>query len=113
MQFRFLFEGAVGVILFGAVLIWGEGGMAALALLALVPVVWGVRRVTPDERELQLFYKINNWAFAFTVLALVVIYEASGLEVFDHLIGKYWMPLSIAALLIGRGAIALYLFETD
>ncbi|RMH86249.1 MAG: hypothetical protein D6681_15870 [Calditrichaeota bacterium] len=112
MMVRLLYEGAVGFVLLIAILLWGSQGMIALALLAFMPILWRILKAKPDERELQLFYQTNNWALAFAVIVMVAIYEFPDVAPFGHAIGEYWMPLCLGAILLGRGAIGVLLFQT-
>ncbi len=112
MVFRLLYEGAVGLFTFIAILLFGEKGYSVFALLALLPFIWRALKIKPDERELQLFYQTNNWALILTLLSLVAIYEFSDVSVAGHIIGNYWMPLSIAATFIARGIVGLIIFKT-
>ncbi|RMF56256.1 MAG: hypothetical protein D6748_13910 [Calditrichaeota bacterium] len=111
MLFRLMYEGAVGLITFIAVLLFGEPGFAAFALLALLPFIWRIKKINPDERELQLFYQTNNWALAFVIVALFILYKLSGVHIGEVTIGDYWFPLSVASVLIARGFIALLIFR--
>lgn len=112
MLFRLFFEGAVGAVTLIAIVLFGERGFAAIALLALLPVIWRIRKTKPDERELQLFYQTNNWALGFTILAMLAIYELSHTAIGGNTtIGELWFPLSVSAILLGKGIAALFIFR--
>lgn len=112
MLFRLIYEGAVGAITLIAMLLFGEAGFAAFALLALLPVIWRVKKFPkPDERELQLFYQTNNWTLIFTIFVMLLIYEYPNVAIGGVIVGELWFPLSIAAMLLGRGIVGLVLFH--
>ncbi len=111
MLFRLMYEGAVGVITLAAISIFGEKGFAAFALLALLPVIWRVVKIKPDERELQLFYQTNSWALFVTILAMFAIYKHPEIIIGGMAVGDMWFLFSVLAMLVGRGLVGLLIFR--
>ncbi len=111
MILRFSYEMLVGLATLIAILLFGEKGFALFALLALLPIIMRTIKVKPDERELQLFYRSGNATLALTILSIFLIYQVSGWTVNGHVIGDYWMPLSISAVLFSRGLVGLLYFK--
>jgi hypothetical protein len=107
MILRFSYELAVGVITILSVIIFGEKGQAAFALLALLPVILRIIKFKPDERELALFYKSGNLTVVLLVAALFGL-SFFGLEEFFM---KNWMFISASALLISHGLSGLIVFK--
>ena len=91
MNKRFTYELIVGIIGLIAVFIFGNAGLAALALLTAHPFI-GKKKV--DERESQLFNKVGNITGAITLLACIIIYFASDIIVNGYQIGEYWLILA-------------------
>lgn len=111
MIIRFGFEFAVGLICFISVLILGTLGWSTFALFAFFPLV--VRKSSPngpDERELELFYKVGNFALILIIAAIILIYFASDISVNGNLVGENWHFLSISAVLLLHGLSGLLVF---
>jgi len=108
MNKRFAYELVVGIIGLIAVLLFGEKGLVAFALLIAHPFI-GKKKA--DEREWQLFYKIGNYTAGASVVAAVIIYELSDVIVNGILIGKNWLGLLVAAVLIAHGISGLLILK--
>jgi hypothetical protein len=108
MKTRFMFELFVGIILLVAVILFGEKGFAAFALLAAQPFI-GKKKA--DERESQLFNQVGNYTAGATLLACVVIYYFSDFVINGRQIGQTWLGLVVAAFLVAHGASGLIIFR--
>ncbi len=103
MKFRYYFEAIVGTFCFIAILIFGAVGGVSLSLLAFLPVIMWKKKVMPDERELQLFYKTGNLTWGLQFVVLTIIYFCESLNVNGHLIASSWLTLAIAAIIMIHG----------
>jgi hypothetical protein len=110
MKKRFTYELIVGIIWMAAVLLLGEKGMIAMALLALQPFI-GKKKA--DEREKQLFYKVGNFTAGIMLVICVIVFECSDLVVNGHQIGKNWLLFVGAAFVISHGVAGLYIFNKE
>jgi len=108
MKKRFTYELIIGIIGLIAVFLFGNAGMASLALIAVLPF-FGKKKV--DERESQLFNKVGNVTAAVMLLALVSIYLASGIDVNGYQIGELWLALAVIFFLIAHGVTGLIIFN--
>ena len=111
MNKRFILELTVGIILLISVLMFGQKGMAAIALLAIHPFIKNKNKA--DEREVQLFNKIGNFTAAATLLAGIVIYYFSDVEVNTWTIGENWLFYLLSAFLISHGVSGLIVFNRE
>ena len=112
MRFRFWFEGLIGLVCLVCILVFGSTGIKSLALLALVPIIMRIKRTKkPDERELQLFYKTNNWTFGLMFIALVLIYQSSDKVILGISFADNWLYLSIIAVLLIRSVTGIIVFN--
>jgi hypothetical protein len=68
----FGYELFVGAIAFGAILLLGNRGLAALSMMALLPILYWKRHI--DEREYQLFYKVGHYTSIFVFVAMILFY---------------------------------------
>lgn len=107
MTARYLIETIVGGISLLGILLLGDAGTAFLALLAITPFYMRWRKVKPDERELQLFYKTGNWTMAAMILAIILIDRFFNLSVNGHLIGDNWTLLAISSIIFLHGSLGL------
>lgn len=110
MKKRFIYELIVGIIILIAIFLFGVKGLAAMALLAAHPFI-GEKKA--DERESQLFTKAGSYTAGATLLASVIIYYFSDLEVNGQLIGKNWFGLVFSAFIIAHGAAGLIVFKKN
>jgi len=69
----FGYELFVGVITFISMLLFGNAGLAAMALMALLPIIYWKRQV--DEREIFLFYKVGNFTAIAVLIAMVLFHS--------------------------------------
>ena len=53
MIIRFMFESVVGLICLVSILFLGAKGTPTLVLFAFLPVIMRLRKISPDERELD------------------------------------------------------------
>ncbi|MCX6174909.1 MAG: hypothetical protein NTZ27_09180 [Ignavibacteriales bacterium] len=107
MKFRYYFEAIVGTFCFIAILIFGAVGGASLSFLAFLPVITWKKKVIPDERELQLFYKTGNLTYGLQFVALTIIYFITDKTVNGHLILDSWLTLSISSITMVHGIAGL------
>ncbi len=70
---RFGYELFVGVITFISILIFKNAGLAAMALMALLPIIHWKRQA--DEREIFLFYKVGNFTAGAVFIAMVLFHS--------------------------------------
>jgi len=109
---RFVFEMSVGTIGIICVLIFGEKGMAALALMALLPLVirYTKKKRKYDEREFQLFYRIGNYTMGILIFVIVLIDQLmrSGVNLIS-----IWMPLSIGFFFLFHGLIGIIVLSKN
>lgn len=110
MNKRFILELTVGIILLVAVLIFGQKGFAAFALLAIHPFIAKKKKL--DERESQLFNKIGNYTAAITFLACVIIFYFSDLLINGHAIGENWLYYVCSAFLVSHGISGLLIMRS-
>jgi hypothetical protein len=119
MKTRFVYELAVGIIGFVAVLYFGSKGYVALALFAFQPFI-GERSILTkeakrkwDEREYQLFYRVGNYTAGATIVALVVIFEMKDMIINNHLINDNWLGLAAGSFLMTHGISGLMIFRNN
>lgn len=110
MNKRFIFETAVGIIAVAAVLFFGQKGMAALALFALLPLF---SKKKFDEREYYLFYKTGNLTVGILIPLLVLINYFSDVTINNIAVGANWLSLSISLFMIAHGISGLVIFNKD
>ncbi len=108
MNKRFTYELIIGIIGLIAVFLFGDAGMAVIALLVFHPFI-GKKRA--DERESQLFNKVGNTTGAITLLACVGIYLTSDIIVNGYQIGEHWLILACFSFLIAHGVSGLIIFK--
>lgn len=112
MIFRFWFESIIGFICLVCILLFGAKGASILVIFALLPILMRIKKTKkPDERELQLFYKIGNLTMGLTIIAIIIIHYLQDTEVNGHLIGGNWMTLAITSILIAHGLAGLIIFN--
>ncbi len=108
MNKRFVLELIIGIIGLIAVFLFGNRGLAVIALLAVHPFIG---RKKADERESQLFNKVGNLTGALTLLAAIAIYFSSDCVVNGYRIGDFWLILLAFCFLIAHGASGLVIFK--
>lgn len=114
MLYRFYYQFFVGLIVILAILLFGNDGVISIILFALLPFLrrlFGNKK--PDERELQMFYKIGNYTLIIIIAAVVLINKFSSTEINSHLIGTFWAPLTIASIFFGQGIIGIALYYRE
>ena len=109
MNKRFILEFIVGIILLVSVLIFGQKGMAASALLAIHPFIKKKKKL--DEREIQLFNKIGNFTAGATLLVSIAVYYFSDFVIGGWTIGQNWLFYVLSAFLISHGMSGLIVFN--
>ena len=83
MLFRFWYEFIFGIITLISVLIFGEKGIVAIVPMAFIPLIMRIKKIKPDEREKQLYYKSTEFlinAFVFLIIIGTVVF---GFKIFD------------------------------
>ena len=107
---RFIFEIVLGIVCFTAVLLFGNVGFASFGLFGLMPLV---SRKQPDERELQLFYKVGNTTMGVFILALVAIHFLQPVTISNFKIGDNWLIISTGVFMIIHGLTGIIIFKTN
>jgi len=110
MTKRFTYELIVGILLLIAILLFGNKGMAVVALYAGSVFL---RKEKWDEREFQLFYKIGNITAGATLVACVIIFNLSDVIINGFQIGNNWLGLVISCFFIAHGATGLIVFTKN
>ncbi len=113
MKFRYYFEAIVGTFCLITILLFGVVGSALLSSIAFLPVIMWKKKVIPDERELQLFYKTGNLAWGLQFVALTIIYLLGSFNVNGHLIASSWFTLAISAIIMIHGITGIIFFKTS
>ena len=108
MKRRFIYTLVIGIIILICILIFGKAGSASLALMAVLAFS---KKKKYDEREYQLFYKTNNFAFAVMIMVMVIIDQLQNAG--NIIMQENWLILSIAGLFIGQGLIGLIVFNRE
>ena len=108
MKRRFIYTVVIGIIILICILIFGKAGSASLALMAVLAFS---KKKKYDEREYQLFYKTNNFAFAVMIMVMVIIDQLQNAG--NIIMQENWLILSIAGLFIGQGLIGLIVFNRE
>lgn len=110
MVFRFWYELITGLLTLCSILIFGEQGIKAILLLALLPLIYRLRKIKPDERETQLFYKSTQYIVNIIVIVILVSVFILGIKISDltsiSTFNLYFIMLSILILV---SALRLYL----
>jgi len=96
---RFAVELIVGIIVFLSILLFGEKGGFSLALMVLL-TFFGKKKL--DEREYQLFYKVDHYTISFVILAMVII--------FFLLPSINWLLALVSVFLFFQGLCGLVIF---
>ncbi|MEW6196736.1 MAG: hypothetical protein AB1521_16435 [Bacteroidota bacterium] len=110
MNFRYLSGIVVGVITIAAILLFGEKGVIALALLALRPLIMRWKKMKADERELSLFHKTNSVTLGIVLLLIVISILIYGPEVKEYFT-TYWLTL-LAGTVVGiQGIVGFVLLK--
>ena len=109
MNKKFILEFIVGIILLVSVLIFGQKGMAAFALLAIHPFIKKKKKL--DEREIQLFNRIGNFTAGATLLVSIAVYYFSDFVINGWTIGENWLFYVLSAFLISHGISGLIVFN--
>ena len=107
-KMRFTAEVIIGILTIIAALLFGEKGMAVLALFALSLFI---PRHKPDEREIQLYNKIGNLTAAFTLVACIAIFRFSDFAINNLPLGKNWLTFVVAFFMLSHGISGLIVFS--
>ena len=108
MKGRFIYTFVIGIITWVGILLFGQVGMVSMALLAVLAFT---KKKKFDEREYQLYYKTNNFAFALMIIIMVIIHQ---LGIHGNVImQENWLILSIAGFFIGQGLFGLIIFHRE
>ncbi len=114
MLFRFYFQVVVSLICVTGIFLFGEKGIALIALFALLPVLMRAKKVQKlDEREQQLFYKIGNLTLGISILFVVLINYLSEIVINGVRVGDHWMILTILSMVFTQGLAGLIVFKTQ
>lgn len=110
MAFRFWYELGAGILAFVAILILGERGIAVLAILGFLPIIMRIKKLKPDERETQLFYKGTQFIFSALIFLIVASFVFTNIKISDILmIKKEMWFLILSGFLILNGLVRLFL----
>jgi len=115
MTFRFWYQAITGLITLLLIILFGEKGGVVLAMLIFLPPIlkWiGVKKEW-DERELQLFYKSNNYTLGSLIVFMVLINILADITVNGHIIGSNWLLLNIAGLVFVQGVAGIITFKMN
>ena len=108
MKRKFIYTLVIGVIIWICILVFGKVGGTSLALMAVLAFI---NKKKYDEREYQLFYKTNNFAFALMIILMTIIHQ---LGIHGNIImQENWLILSIAGFFIGQGLFGLIIFNRE
>lgn len=99
MKFRYLFGIFVGAIIITAILLFGEKGVVALALLTLRPMVMRWKKMKADEREISLFHKTNTVTFGILLATIIIFYMIIGKNISDYLTVQ-WLGIFVSTILL-------------
>ncbi len=108
MKGRFIYTLVIGIIVWICILSFGQVGGVSLALMAFLAFY---KKKKYDEREYQLYYKTNNFAFAFMIIIMVIIDQLQNAG--NILMQENWLILSCAGFFAGQGLIGLIVFKED
>lgn len=110
METRFGYELIVGILTLIAIILFGEKGMAVLALIAAQPIL-SKRKF--DERESQILNKAGNFTAGATLLVCILIYETPDLVINGQLIAKVWLLWVVSIYVIAHGASGLIILRRN
>jgi len=108
MKRRFIYTLVIGIIIWICILMFGKVGSASLALMAILAFI---KKKKYDEREYQLYYKTNNFAFAIMIIVMVIIDQMQNIG--NITMQENWLILSIAGFFIGQGIVGLIIFNKE
>ncbi len=111
MNKRFILEFVVGIVLLVSILIFGQKGMVAFALLAIHPFIKKKKKL--DEREIQLFNKIGNYTAGTTLVASVAAYYFSDFVIMGRTIGENWLFFILSAFMFSHGILGIIIFNKE
>ncbi len=107
MKRRFIYTLIIGIITWVGVLLFGPVGMVSMALLAVLAFF----KKKFDEREYQLLYKTNNYAFSLMVIVMVIIHQLGFHG--NVIMQENWLILSLSGFYIGQGLFGLIIFNRE
>lgn len=108
MTKRFIFELLFGVVWVVAIILFGNLGSVAMVLMVfLIPFC----KKKPDEREMQLFYKIGNLTAGVTIVLCVIIYQCSNYIVNGHRVGDLWLFWLLSTFFIAHGIVGIVIYK--
>jgi hypothetical protein len=110
METRFAYELIVGILSLIAIILFGEKGMAVMALIAAQPFI-SKRKF--DERESQILNKAGNYTAGATLLICILIYDIPDLTVNGQLVGKVWLIWVVAIYVIAHGMSGLIILRRN
>ena len=108
MKRRFIYTLIIGIIVWICIMLFGQAGGASLALMAILAFI---KKKKYDEREYQLFYKTNSFAFAIMIIIMVIINQLQNTG--NIMMQENWLILSVAGFFIGQGLIGLLVFNRE
>ncbi len=106
MKRRFIYTLVIGIIVWTCILIFGKVGGSSLALMAVLAFI---KKKKYDERQYQLYYKINSFAFAFMIIVMVIINQLQNAG--NIIMQENWLILSVTGFFVGQGLIGLIVFN--
>lgn len=110
MVFRFWYELSVGLLTLISILFFGEQGIKVIVLLALLPLIYRLRKIKPDERETQLFYKGTQYIVNIIVIVILASVFILKIRISDlTALSTFNFYLIILLILIFVSALRLYL----
>lgn len=108
MYFRYLFGVIVGVITITSILLFGEKGVIALALLAFRPAIMRLKKMNADERELSLFHRTNTVTLGIILFVITAAFLIMG-EKAKELFSYYWLTLFAGIVIAVQGLVGFVL----
>lgn len=110
MVFRFWYELIVGLLTLSSIIIFGEQGIKGIVLLAILPLIYRLKKIKPDERETQLFYKGTQYIVNIIVIVILVSVFIIRIKLSDLFsLGTFNFYLIMVSVLIFVSALRLYL----
>ncbi|HQJ47131.1 MAG TPA: hypothetical protein PK195_10830 [Ignavibacteriaceae bacterium] len=111
MLLRYWYEFITGVLILLAVLIFGSKGLTALAILAFLPIIMRIKKIKPDEREKQLFFRSTQLIINIIVFSIIIGAFVFGLKIKDlSNMDSSALGIGVAVFLIFVSSIRLFYY---
>ncbi len=113
MKAKFISEAVIGLVIIISVLLFGERGLSAIALIALFPFINRLSKIKGDEREMLIHYRTGNIALGLAVLFVIIIYYFENFTIGKITIESIWMPLTIGSIIFAHGFSGLFVLMRE